>query len=94
MGLFGKHREHWPTALVNVDEIYVDPEDGGQVVGSGSFTVNGEFYSALFKRRFRWSRDAAAWCASVESSSKVTVRYNPDDPSENVIDDDAGTGGR
>ncbi len=92
MGLFGKRHSEWPTAVVNVDEIYVDPENTGKVMGSGSFTVNGEFYSVVFERRFTWSREAAATCAFVESTQTATVRYNPADPSENVIDDTAAGG--
>ncbi len=92
MGLFGKRHKEWPTAVVNVDEVRVDPEDTGKVVGSGSFTVNGEFYSAVFERRFTWSRDAAAWCAAVEATQTTTVRYNPADPSENLVDDTATEG--
>jgi len=92
MGLFGKKHKEWPTAVVNVDEIYVDPDDTGKVVGSGSFIVNGEFYSAVFERRFTWSPEAEKWCASVEATQTAMVRYNPDDPSENVIDETAAGG--
>jgi hypothetical protein len=86
MGLFGKRRDtsKWLTAIARIDEIGV----GGNTVNfSGAFTVEGDFYSVMVDRDFKSVSEAEAWAARIEASPTLTVRYNPDDPSENVVED-------
>ncbi len=91
MGLFGKRRSssQWPSAAAVLDEIYVVAEGANIAEGSGYFTVAGDYYSILVRREFKSAREAEAWVSRTETSPHVTVRYNPDDPSDNVLDEQA-----
>jgi len=86
MGLFGKRRDtsKWPTAVARIDEIGV----GGTTANfSGAFTVDGDFYSVTVDRDFKSVSEAEAWASRMEASPTAMVRYNPDDPSDNVVED-------
>ncbi len=84
MGLFGKNRSKWPTVIASIDEWGAI---GNKANVSGSFTIDGEFYSVVVDREFSWPGDAEAWIAKVEATQTLTVRYNPDDPNDNIPED-------
>ena len=85
MGLFGKsdERNRWPSAIATLDEVGVD---GLKVFASGAYVVNGEYYSVQLERAFRSAQDAEAWAGLVEANPKVTVKFDPNNPSKHEVD--------
>jgi hypothetical protein len=85
MGLFRKTKDKslWPSALASIDEIGLN---GFKVQFSGAYTVNGEYFSVDAEREFRSAADAEAWAARLEGSPAVTIKYDPDDPTENFVE--------
>ncbi len=84
MGLFGKRRENWPSVVVQIDEW---DRDEAKATVSGCFTVNGEFYSVVAAHEFAFTRKAEEFIAKVEGNPTLVVRYNPDDPTDNIPED-------
>jgi hypothetical protein len=87
MGLFGKSKDksRWPTAIATMDEIGLD---GDRVNVSGAYVVEGEYYTVELERSFRSVRDAEAWAALIEASPKITVKFDPQDPTKYELEDD------
>lgn len=85
MGLFGKTKDksRWPSALAAVDEIGLN---GFKVQFSGAFTVNGEYFSVEAEREFKSVTDAEAWAALLEANPTITIKYDPDEPSKNIVE--------
>jgi hypothetical protein len=86
MGLFSRRHKDWPTALAAIDEW---GDEGDWVFYSGSFKVDGEFYTV--QGRFEHAlinNRAKRFLERMERSPQLTVRYNPDDPTENEAEID------
>ncbi len=88
MQLFGRRRDRaqWPSAVAHLDEIGVG---GASVEASGAFAVDGEYYSVQMEREFRSAREAETWASRLQASPDLTVRYNPEDPSDNCVEEEA-----
>ena len=86
MELFSKRRHDWPTALASIDEW---GEDGDWVFYSGSFKVNGEFYTVQGRiERAFLNKKADRFLERMENSPQLTVHYDPNDPTKNAAEID------
>jgi hypothetical protein len=85
MGLFGKTKDksRWPSALASIDEIGLG---GFKVQFSGAYTVNGEYFSVNAEREFKSAADAEAWAARLEANPTITIEYDPENPSKNLVE--------
>ena len=82
----------WRTITAVVEQNCADQASGRSALGSGveyvggilySYEVNHDFYSGQhnFSRKFGSAEDAISW-TKTWIGKKITIRYNPDDPSK------------